>query len=652
MNKKPSQTPATDPSVVEIDAMDVNEWEHGQHTPKANETKLGELVRQSAPSTPPESQPSAPRKTATFQRLTTSSGPTTNTIRKATAAEQAAPPPVKAPEVAAPRPDAPKPSTRPTRSATPLAGSRSVVPVAKKPVGEAPAPSPKPTATVPAVPPVKQTSTLPAVKAPTASALPAVKSPPQATPAASPPPQPRPAAPAKLSPSAFQPPQQPQTTPEPFSSLSQSLFDDETVGPQSAVNEKPTAKTAASVFQTQPPANPKAANVPAHPPAHETPAAKTPPSAFPTQAFANAKPAANVQAQPSAHETPTAKTAASLFQASANETPIAKPFQTQLGHAAIDAANGAPRPGPITALPYQETEPARVVQAPAPAVVQAPVAAVAQPPSAVYPPVQYPTVGDGWIDHGNVAERARQDSLDDEDIKPNKSSRARRDPTGSTRPSAFVVASKVIAKASRSRPVQIGAGAFVLVVVIIVLATSGKHEEAASTPPPVAIVQPQPPEPPPAVAVAPQPIAGDPPRPTKPIAIAPAVAPAKPAPRKLGGKAVVLEYDSPKHEVAQSAPAAVIPKADEPALERARTAYATGNQRLFAGDADGAIRAYQQALGIYPGYVAGYRGLGLAYAQQGDNAKALQALRTYVTSVPKARDVALLKKRIARLQAH
>jgi len=54
---------------------------------------------------------------------------------------------------------------------------------------------------------------------------------------------------------------------------------------------------------------------------------------------------------------------------------------------------------------------------------------------------------------------------------------------------------------------------------------------------------------------------------------------------------------------------------------------------------------------MYPGYVGGYRGLGLAYAQRGDTQKSLEALTTYVTTVPNAKDVPLLKKRIARLQA-
>jgi hypothetical protein len=123
---------------------------------------------------------------------------------------------------------------------------------------------------------------------------------------------------------------------------------------------------------------------------------------------------------------------------------------------------------------------------------------------------------------------------------------------------------------------------------------------------------------------------------------------AKPA--TLGGKPVVLEYDDSKANAAK--PNAPVTQEDAAAVARARAAYAAGNQRLFAGDAEGAIRNYKQALATYPGYVAGYRGMGLAYAQQGDNAKALQALRTYVGLVPAAKDAPLIRKRISGLQSH
>lgn len=137
-----------------------------------------------------------------------------------------------------------------------------------------------------------------------------------------------------------------------------------------------------------------------------------------------------------------------------------------------------------------------------------------------------------------------------------------------------------------------------------------------------------------------------------PTAAEPAAAhPAPPkrvaAARTLGGKKVVLEYDTaPKATPKQPAK-----KGDDSAsIASARNAYLSGNRRLFAGDAEGAIRLYRQALAIYPGYVAGYRGLGLAYAQKGDKANALRAFRTYIRAVPAAKDVPLIRKRVAALQ--
>jgi hypothetical protein len=119
----------------------------------------------------------------------------------------------------------------------------------------------------------------------------------------------------------------------------------------------------------------------------------------------------------------------------------------------------------------------------------------------------------------------------------------------------------------------------------------------------------------------------------------------------LGGKQVVLEYDSQARDTKAAAPGNV-GKSDQSAITRARTAYASGNQRLFAGDPDGAIKFYRQALSYYPAYVAGYRGLGLAYAQQGNKTQAVQAFKTYVSSVPNAKDAALIRKRITSLQSH
>jgi tetratricopeptide (TPR) repeat protein len=89
---------------------------------------------------------------------------------------------------------------------------------------------------------------------------------------------------------------------------------------------------------------------------------------------------------------------------------------------------------------------------------------------------------------------------------------------------------------------------------------------------------------------------------------------------------------------------------DSAAIERAREAYKKGNERLFSGNSAGAVEAYKESLTIYPGYAAGYRGLGLAYAQSGNTDEALNALRTYVRAAPNAHDVSLIKKRIEHLE--
>jgi Flp pilus assembly protein TadD len=109
-----------------------------------------------------------------------------------------------------------------------------------------------------------------------------------------------------------------------------------------------------------------------------------------------------------------------------------------------------------------------------------------------------------------------------------------------------------------------------------------------------------------------------------------------------GKKPVIVDYDKKPDPT---------PEQDE-ALSRARADYATGNHHLFAGETDAAIVAYRKALEAYPNYVAGYRGLGLAYAQQGNRASALLAFKTYVKLAPAAKDVALINKRIANLSVH
>lgn len=105
-----------------------------------------------------------------------------------------------------------------------------------------------------------------------------------------------------------------------------------------------------------------------------------------------------------------------------------------------------------------------------------------------------------------------------------------------------------------------------------------------------------------------------------------------------------MDDDRGRPQIAQPA------DADEARVARARDAYLRGNSRLFAGDTSAAIDAYKQSLREYPEYAAGYRGLGLAYAQQGDKAEAIKALKTYVRAAPTAKDVPLVKRRIELLE--
>lgn len=240
--------------------------------------------------------------------------------------------------------------------------------------------------------------------------------------------------------------------------------------------------------------------------------------------------------------------------------------------------------------------------------------------------------------------------------------------------------------ASNRRNLAIAAGAAVVVLVTIVLASGGGDKTPTSgsaSAPEVAAAAPTPePEPEPVAEPAPSAAsesatesASDPAsaavsegagsdaatEPTEPAAAvaepparrtAPAVrkrtAPVKKKEPTIAGKQVVLENDN---EARAGRPVANAAKADQAAIARARRAYTAGNSRLFAGDADGAIRQYRQALAHYPGYVSGYRGLGLAYAQKGDRANAIKALRTYVRAAPTAKDAPIIQRRIQALSA-
>jgi hypothetical protein len=81
----------------------------------------------------------------------------------------------------------------------------------------------------------------------------------------------------------------------------------------------------------------------------------------------------------------------------------------------------------------------------------------------------------------------------------------------------------------------------------------------------------------------------------------------------------------------------------------ARASYQRGNALLFAGDAAGAVAAYRKAVELAPRDPIGYRGLGLAYEQQGGTAAAIRALRKYLKLAPGAADREIISRRIAGL---
>ena len=96
-----------------------------------------------------------------------------------------------------------------------------------------------------------------------------------------------------------------------------------------------------------------------------------------------------------------------------------------------------------------------------------------------------------------------------------------------------------------------------------------------------------------------------------------------------------------------AAPTTRTPSAE--VIASARKEYNVGNSKLFKGDYNGAIASYRQALVLYPGFAAGHKGIGLAYEKLGNKAKAVQAIRTYLSAAPGASDARQIRERIAAL---
>ena len=94
-----------------------------------------------------------------------------------------------------------------------------------------------------------------------------------------------------------------------------------------------------------------------------------------------------------------------------------------------------------------------------------------------------------------------------------------------------------------------------------------------------------------------------------------------------------------------TAPAAAADRGDP------RPLYEKGNTLLFSGDAKGAIVAYREAVRLAPNDPIGFRGLGLAYEQQGETMPAIKAFRRYLKLSPNAPDHDIIHRRIDRLRA-
>jgi tetratricopeptide (TPR) repeat protein len=322
----------------------------------------------------------------------------------------------------------------------------------------------------------------------------------------------------------------------------------------------------------------------------------------------------------------------------------------------------APAPA---ASPSQAMAPTLVAPAPprpAPIPVDTPPAAPAHLPLPLAAPAD-PAPDPRWEDRSDPAPRAdnafaRRQSTESTRIGPARSIAAiqiaaRRAMDATRRALAALLRSR------RALALTLAAASIVLVVLVIAVTRRGRSTSpavVAANDPPATAPRAEPPVTP-AMAPSPTPVSPKPataPRPTPAAPTATPEVPAPPAPpatpRPHRRKPVVVDYDTPK-AAPKVAVAAATPISEDASLAKARAAYAAGNQRLFAGDADGAIQSYQQALDAYPGYAAGYRGLGLAYDQLGDKPKAIQSLRLYMNMAPAAKDVALIKKRLARLQA-
>jgi ribosomal protein S15P/S13E len=138
--------------------------------------------------------------------------------------------------------------------------------------------------------------------------------------------------------------------------------------------------------------------------------------------------------------------------------------------------------------------------------------------------------------------------------------------------------------------------------------------------------------------------------PERPAAAKPVAAP-KPAVEKPAA-AKVRTAGEPAAPRPEKKPAEVATPAAKPATNQAQEAaeaYQRGNAKLLSGALPEAIAAFSEALKLNPKDAQSQRGLGMAYAQAGNAAKAVRHLKLYLKASPNAPDRALIEKRIDQL---
>lgn len=710
--KRPPEEEAS--AVVELDAMDVAEWEQDQHTPVAPDSELAALVKKTAADAEKPATP-APGRATTTSTMPRLSAPTVSRTMTppAAPAKPAATIPSAAPAAAksAAAPGASKPAAAPaaaksaaasgaskpvaapatSKSAAGSGASKPVAATAAAPAATKPAAAaaakPGPTtfggpssSRTPTPAPVRRDATPTPAARKDATPVPGVPkrandtpaAPVAATPAAAvaatPAPASTPAAAASRPSSGWMKPlARPGTEPAPLE-------------PPPAIAPRTEPAPLAFAPGTEPATTPRAhdrafsegATEVRPPDAIASAPTSTAPGVAPAPFGANDVPieewSVPVESATSARATSPARAAATSTTAqgfAAAPTTTAPGIAPAPAHALAPALGAAPTSTTHTGVRAETAAPL-----PAPPIVPAPLPA---------PPIVASANGSGSLPSTAAGTdalhpRAPSDWIADRvpDARVPMGNVARRDPS-SVENDVLVAAPLRIGGRNRKRIALIAGGGVLLLVIIVFAATRGGSKKTSA-------VADKPRGSAETVAAAGEPAAGsaagepdEAPAATKPpahhdgspaaIATAPGTGsaatvappvetrvetpPAEAAPRKhptLGGKKVVLEYDTPTHEVPKSTGA----EEDGP-VAKARAAYSAGNKRLFAGDPEGAVKAYQQALADYPGYVAGYRGLGLAYTETGDKLKAMSAFHLYLTAVPGAKDAALIKRRLTAL---